>query len=140
LIGFASVVTYGIQQTVSPLFAQMAIERAPTLLILLAVVLFVPCGRIVERFSTKGFYQDRWYVRTPMRRLLAFGICFSLAQFLYLEYGVAAVLGSQILQKGNNTYAVLYLSSFLLYFLGYGFHDLPFSRWQLFRSDRSANA
>lgn len=59
LIGFASVVTYDIQQTISPQFGQIAIDRAPTLLILLAVVLFVPFGRIVQRFISKGFSKDR---------------------------------------------------------------------------------
>lgn len=128
IIGIASTFTYWIQPFLPPQFGQLVIDRAPTLLILSAVFLFWPFGRIVWHFVSTGFLKDRWCSRTPMARLLTFTLCFSVVQSFYVYYAAASVMGSQILVKGNSTFAALYISSYVLYFLGYAFHELLFSR------------
>jgi len=140
IIGISSIFTYGIQQTVPPWLEQLFIDKAPTVLILLAIVLFVPYGKIVQDFISKGFYKGRWYGRTPITRLLTFSSCWSVAQSFYVQFAVASVMGNQILQKGNNTYPAILMASYLLFLLGYSFHEIPFARLQLFRSDKSVKA
>lgn len=128
VIGIASTFTYWVQHILPPQFGQMVIDRAPTLLILSAVFLFWPFGRIVWHFVSTGFLKDRWCSRTPIARLLTFILCFSVVQTFYIDYAVASIMGSQILVKGNSTYLALYISTYSLYFLGYAFHELLFSR------------
>ena len=131
-IGLASILAYGVQQTI-PDVGQMVIDRAPSLLILSVLVLFVPYGQIVQHFISKGFYKDRWYGRTPITRVLTSSSCWSVAQAFYIQYAVAAVMGSQVLEKGNSTYPVILIASLLLFSLGYGLHEIPFSRVGLSR-------
>jgi hypothetical protein len=128
VIGLASTFTYWVQPFLPPQFGQVVIDRAPTLLILCAVVLFLPFGRIVWHLVHQGFFKDRWYSRTLMARLVTGMLCFSVVQSFYIFYAVASVMGSQILVKGNSTFAALYISSYLLFVLGCAFHELPFSR------------
>lgn len=69
-----------------------------------------------------------------MTRLLTCMLCFSVVQSFCIYYAVESVMGSQILQKRNSTFAAIYyMSSYLLYVLGYGFLELPFSRLHLLR-------
>jgi len=133
LIGISSIFTYGIQQTILPWLEQLLIDKAPALLILFAVVLFVFYGRIVGNFIGIRFHQDRWYGRTPLTRTLTIGLCLSAAQSFYLHRAVVYVMGSQIIQKGNSTFPALLMSSYFLFLLGYAFHEIPFSRLHLFR-------
>jgi hypothetical protein len=132
-IGISSIFTYGMQQTVPPWLEQLFIHKAPTGLILLAVVLFAFYGRIVGNFIGKGFYQDRWYGRTPLTRSLTIGLCLSAAQSFYLHYAVVYVMGGQIIQIGNSTFPALLMTRYFFFLLGYGFHEIPFSRLHLFR-------
>jgi len=112
---------------------QLFIDKAPTVLLLLAVVLFAFYGRIVWNFIGKGFYRDRWYGRTPLTRSLTIGLCLSAAQSFYLHYAVVYVMGSQIIQKGNSTFSAILMTSYFFFLLGYGFHEIPFSGLHLFR-------
>jgi hypothetical protein len=132
LIGFASVVTYGIQQTVPPWLEQLVIDKAPTVLILLAMLIFVPYGKIVQDFLSKGFNKNRWYSRKPMIRLLTFTSCWSVAQAFYIQFAVESVMGSEVIQKGNNTYPALVICSLYLFLLG-SVHETLLSRLQQFR-------
>lgn len=127
LIGLTAILAYGVQQTI-PEAGQMVVDRAPSLLILLALGLFVPYGQIVQHFISKGFYKDRWYGRTPNLRYITSISCWSVAQALYIQFAVAAVMGGQVLEKGNSTYPVILIASLLLFSIGYGFHEIPFSR------------
>jgi DNA-binding CsgD family transcriptional regulator len=65
-IGFASILTYGVQQTV-PQLRQMAVERAPTLSIFFAVVLILASGLILRHFvSTPLLFNRGKVISTPL--------------------------------------------------------------------------
>lgn len=64
LIGFASILTYGVHQTI-PQLGQMVVDRAPTLSILFAVVLILASALIVHHFVSTPLFDRVKGISTP---------------------------------------------------------------------------
>ncbi len=65
LIGFASILTYGLQQTI-PQLGQMIVDRAPTLSILSAIAIILASGLTLRHFFSTALFNRAKIISTPV--------------------------------------------------------------------------